>query len=144
MTKVTSELVSRRGEPNPGLCGSGVPALGCVPVVCRPRPRSLGGKAQMGLFLPESSVPGTEEIIAFIERKILFPNVYPVCSLAPAPHPAFQTLQGRTCCRSPVSAGTRALRKELACDLSVPWLPPKEAPPWAQVGQEHVLGPQRR
>ena len=29
----------------------------------------------MGLFLPESSIPGTEEIIAFVERKILFPNV---------------------------------------------------------------------
>ena len=101
----------------------------------------------MGLFLPESPIPGTEEIIACVERKILFPNVpslSPGPRASPRPPGSAGPTRGTGVRSRLVSAGTRALRKELACDLSVPWLPPEEAPPWAQAGQEHVLGPQRR
>lgn len=73
------------GDSNPGLGGSGAHAPGvsgalfltstAVPHVC-PSIGSLGGRAQTGFFLPESSVPGTEEIIVCIaERPNIFQNV---------------------------------------------------------------------
>lgn len=73
------------GDSNPGLGGSGAHAPGvsgalsstgtAVPHVC-PLVGSLGGRAQTGFFLPESSVPGTEEIIVCVaERPNIFQNV---------------------------------------------------------------------
>lgn len=104
-----------------------MPALGLYLRFVGPQPRSLEERLRWGFFSPESSVPGTEEIIAFVEENLVPERTQSV----PWPQhssPRPPGLQGRhTCCRSLVSAGTRALRKELACDLSVPWLPPKEA-----------------
>lgn len=101
-----------------------------VPHVC-PLVRSLGGRAQTEFFLPESSAPGTEEIVCVAKRPNIFQNVprFLPCPLSLSMSQALQQperdrdrgqgtwTKPSTC---PVSAGARAQRKELACDFVCP------------------------
>lgn len=66
----------------PGFQRSGSAVSRVCPLV-----RTLGGRAQVGISPPESSVPGTEEITVFVERLNLVPKCTQIPSLSPVSLP---------------------------------------------------------